>query len=586
VADAGSVDLVVYRVPVAEREAALEPVLSIRLPGLARGWTPSLDQCFEPGGRYAWSVGVEGEWSQASLFDVSAAPSPLEVEEALAVLRRYAETGSGQAHPEVVTGDAPRIQEGARPTQAPRGPGETAAHGPRLKSRQTLPGQKTGGRVPEPGDPAPVLGTASLTVDQQIHLGADSHFFKQGHPVLWEDSSNTAFGMYALASNTTGFQNTAIGRDALLSNNTGYRNTASGNYALLLNNDGHDNTASGYRALILNTASKNTAIGSRALQSNIAGSSNTAVGYRALAANSAGLNTAIGAHALELNTDGVSNTAIGIRALSDSSSGNQNTATGSYALRYNTEGSTNTANGREALRDNTEGNRNSAFGDYALVNNETGSRNSALGKSALLFNTSGSNNIGIGDIAGGYNVTGSNSIWIGYTGYTAGSESNTLRIGSGTGTGTFQQDRAFISGIRGITTGQSDAAAVLIDSAGQLGTISSSRRLKEDIRDMATASSAVQRLRPVTFRLKRPFNKGDKPLQYGLIAEEAAQVMPELVAYDGQGQPETVKYHILSSLLLNELQKQSREIQVHRWGLVVMLVAGVAVSVRRRQERG
>ena len=67
---------------------------------------------------------------------------------------------------------------------------------------------------------------------------------------------------------------------------------------------------------------------------------------------------------------------------------------------------------------------------------------------------------------------------------------------------------------------------------------------------------------------------------------QVAQVMPELVAYDGQGQPETVKYHILSSLLLNELQKQSREIQVHRWGLVVMLVAGVAVSVRRRQERG
>src|SRR5690606_30906212 len=49
-------------------------------------------------------------------------------------------------------------------------------------------------------------------------------------------------------------------------------------------------------------------------------------------------------------------------------------------------------------------------------------------------------------------------------------ESNTLRIAGGTGTGIGQVNRAFISGIRGITTGISNAIPVVIDSAGQLGT--------------------------------------------------------------------------------------------------------------------
>ena len=32
-------------------------------------------------------------------------------------------------------------------------------------------------------------------------------------------------------------------------------------------------------------------------------------------------------------------------------------------------------------------------------------------------------------------------------------------------------------------------------------------------------------------------------------------VFPELVIYDAQGKPETVAYHLLGSLLLNEVQK-------------------------------
>jgi hypothetical protein len=68
-------------------------------------------------------------------------------------------------------------------------------------------------------------------------------------------------------------------------------------------------------------------------------------------------------------------------------------------------------------------------------------------------------------------------------------------------------------------------------------------------------------LRPVRFRYKLEIVGEDRPLEFGLIAEEVAEVYPELVVYDKEGRPEAVKYHFLSSLLLNELQKQAIEIQ-------------------------
>src|SRR5207245_11459298 len=111
----------------------------------------------------------------------------------------------------------------------------------------------------------------------------------------------------------------------------------------------------------------------------------------------------------------------------------------------------------------------------------------------------------------------------------------------------------------GVTTTNADAVAVLIDSAGQLGTVSSSRRYKFDINDMAGATDGLMRLRPVTFRY---LAHGDNaPLQYGLIAEEVAEVYPELVAPNKDGEVETVMYQFLAPMLLNEVQKQHRQIE-------------------------
>jgi hypothetical protein len=103
------------------------------------------------------------------------------------------------------------------------------------------------------------------------------------------------------------------------------------------------------------------------------------------------------------------------------------------------------------------------------------------------------------------------------------------------------------------------------ERAGQLGTISSSRRFKEDIRDMDNATERLMDLRPVLFR----FKGREGPDEYGLIAEEVAEVFPDLVVYDSEGKPETVRYHLLSTMLLNELHKEHERVD----GLVSELAA-------------
>ena len=118
-----------------------------------------------------------------------------------------------------------------------------------------------------------------------------------------------------------------------------------------------------------------------------------------------------------------------------------------------------------------------------------------------------------------------------------------------------------MAGVRGVTTGSNDALSVVIDSNGQLGTVSSSRRFEEDIQDMGEASSGILRLRPVTFRYLKAFADGSKPIEYGLIAEEVAEIYPDLIARSADRQVESVKYQMLDSMLLNEVQKQSEQIR-------------------------
>lgn len=279
----------------------------------------------------------------------------------------------------------------------------------------------------------------------------------------------------------------------------------------------------------------------------------TALGFGAGAAStpSAQRNTAIGFRALFLDTSGFDSTAVGTEALTNYNRAGQseNTAIGSAAMFAHTTGLSNTAVGAVALAANTAGAYNTAIGRGALQTNVLGSSNIAVGYGALSAALGGSN-IGIGMNAGFLMVNGNQNIYIGNDGHAA--DNFTMRIGG-------IQTRAFMAGIRGVTTATA-AIPVLVGTDGQLGTVSSSRRYKEDIAEMGELSARLFKLRPVTFRYTQPAADGMKPLDFGLIAEEVADVFPELAVRGIDGQIETVAYHKLPALLLNELQRQQATI--------------------------
>jgi hypothetical protein len=318
------------------------------------------------------------------------------------------------------------------------------------------------------------------------------------------------------------------------------------------------NTAEGHNALFnLSTGVANTGIGWYSLWSNSDGSYNTAVGAGSLLFNIGNQitfegveNTAVGAAALLFNTAGSENTAIGVSTLLNNTEGTNNTATGELALYGNTTGNLNTANGVAALYSNTSGIGNTAVGGDALALNTTGESNTAIGTGALGSNTTGNSNVALGSFAGNALTTGDHNIVIGNPAIVDENESNTMRIGG------ISQTRAFIAGIRDVATGNNDAIPVVIDTAGQLGTVSSSRRYKKEIKAMKQASEAILSFNPVTFRYKSD-PKG-RP-QFGLIAEEVAKINSDLVVRDKNGEIYTVRYEAVNAMLLNEFLKEHRK---------------------------
>jgi hypothetical protein len=286
---------------------------------------------------------------------------------------------------------------------------------------------------------------------------------------------------------------------------------------------------------------------------------NTCIGTDALSKFDSpypGSNTAIGKGALmnlRSNStkplDSLSNTAVGANALSGSIIGRDNTAIGADALRGNFGGFDNVAVGDRALATNAYGYLNTAIGSSALSQNEQGLANTAVG--SVAGQRSGDGNIALG-VRAGFNQNGSYNIAIGAEG--SDRDSKTIRIGT---QGT--QTQTFVAGIRGSTIRL--GSVVMVDSNGQLGVLTSSARYKQDITPMGDASSRLMNLRPVSFRYKEPDSDGNKPMQYGLIAEEVEKVMPELVIRNADGSVETVAYQYLPSLLLNEYQKQNRELE-------------------------
>ena len=144
----------------------------------------------------------------------------------------------------------------------------------------------------------------------------------------------------------------------------------------------------------------------------------------------------------------------------------------------------------------------------------------------------------VGSAAGG-NCTGSNNVYIGSGIQGLVGESNVCYIGS-------------IFGQTGV-----DGAPVFVNSSNKLGTTTSSKRFKRDIKPIDKISETLSALKPVSFRYKRGIDPNGEQ-QLGLVAEDVEKVSPNLVIHDTKGKPYTVRYDQVNAMLLNEFLKEHK----------------------------
>jgi len=185
---------------------------------------------------------------------------------------------------------------------------------------------------------------------------------------------------------------------------------------------------------------------------------------------------------------------------------------------------------------------NVAVGGAALLTNTGGNDNTACGSGAL-NDTTGNDNTALGFQAGILATTGDGNVY----------------IGSGMSGVAGEANHTYIRNINtsSVSGGGTDTVTVNV-TTGLLGHATSSRRYKEAIKPMDNSSQALFALKPVTFRYKKEIDPSQS-LEYGLVAEEVAQVDPSLAIRDKNGQIDSVRYNAINAMLLNEFLKEHRK---------------------------
>jgi len=426
--------------------------------------------------------------------------------------------------------------------------------------------------------------------------------FRAGYNITTGDR-NCAFGNEALYSQTTPTGNCAFGNSSLRANVTGtgltafgyqagYANTANGNSffgwnAAIALTTGDSNCLFGYQvgyasttatnncyfgyeaAKNLTTGSTNIAIGTQALFGNTganAASNNIAIGYQTLYTvnSTAADNIAIGTWNSKLLTTGGQNTSMGVNALTACTTGSRNVAIGYESSISLTTLSDNVAVGHQSCKLLTSGSYCTAVGNQALATLTSNSYCTAMGYYSLQLAT-GEKNTAYGSYSGNNTTTGDNNVFIGYNARNdTAARSDCIVIGTNTvnrlaldgtitiGFGGVTYNHCFIDGIFAQYCDPGTAQQIYCDFDGRIGTAPSIEAMKQNIHDMGDYSQKIHDLRPVLFNMRQ----GDTERQHwGLIAEEVEKVFPELARYDKEGKLNTVAYHELASMMLNEIQK-------------------------------
>ena len=379
-------------------------------------------------------------------------------------------------------------------------------------------------------------------------------------PLFTESANNNFFGVGAGDQMTTGFRNNFFGAAAGNLTTSGQRNNFFGASAGRSNNDG----------------SFNNFFGDEAGRDNTTGAFNSFFGDFTGTVNTTGnWNSFFGADVGNANTTGQYNSFLGV------SSGTANTT-----------GSTNVFIGRSAGASNTVENNNTFVG--GLANGFAGITNAtALGNRAQVTQ---SNSLVLGSVAGENGAGASVNVGIGVSAperqlHIRGPNAQ-VRIDRPMDATSFQLVRttaggdvlkSFVFGVLASgpdngsffirdnaqnTTGATDRLRMRIDNAGNTffqGTVSavafnstSASRFKTDVTTLSDASASLQQLRGVRFQWKE---SGAPSL--GLIAEEVAEVFPELVQFDAEtGAAEAVNYAALVAVLIEGYKDQQQQLAV------------------------
>jgi hypothetical protein len=392
-------------------------------------------------------------------------------------------------------------------------------------------------------------GTAGGRLSASV-VNATTRFEIGGSRILSNaGTSNIFVGVGAGAANT-GPSNSFFG------SNAGNSNTSAGNNSFFGTSAGRVNT----------TGFSNSFFGSRAGEFNTTGENNSFFGARSGESNSTGLdNTFYGALSGFVNTTGSRNVFVGTQAGSSNSTATDNSFFGYRSGEANTTAGGNSFFGSNAGVSNTTGNANAFFGGSAGTVNTIGNRNTFIGYVAGASSTTGSRNTFLGDSAGFGNTTGSNNTSVGYQSTpgagnlsyatsigsdSIGFASNTIVLGRDAG-----QDAVHIWGVLRVGLEGSGATDVCRNAALRLSSCSSSLRYKDEVETYSRGLDVIRRLRPIIFDWK---TSGQRDL--GFAAEEVASIEPLLATHNDKGEIEGVKYKQLTTVLVNAVNEQQRQI--------------------------
>ncbi len=293
----------------------------------------------------------------------------------------------------------------------------------------------------------------------------------------------------------------------------------------------------------------NSFMGYQAGYNNINGKKNVFIGHQSGLNNNADFNIFIGNESGKANNSGQYNTFLGYQTGLLNTSGNSNTMLGFQAGKNNQTGFQDTYIGY-----------NSGMG---LTANSTGNKNVFVGCASGSFHNSGDNNTFVGFSAGSSNQTGASNIFIGNQAGQAETGSFRLYIDiTNTASpllwGDFQNRRVVVNGN---STNNINSRTLFVNgSAGGTGAWwnDSDLRLKKEVETIRDPMQKVLDLRGVTFYWKDSLNR-DNTRHLGFIAQEAKDVIPEVVGHSGASYD--MQYAPVTALLVEAFKEQHKQME-------------------------